>query len=428
MKPDLLRFLYLSIKYIFVVLLFGLLAGCAMNPVSIGSGIDPLGMTGNEEVVLGKSAYLQLIQKNGGRYIDVKLGAYVSAVGQRLVRHSGRPELNFNFIIINDSVPNHFALPGGYVAITRGLLAVLTTESELAAVLGHSIGHVTARHNLQGIQRETLSKTASHGPLAFSAGRVSGSLINKRYSLEQEAEAERLAIDSMVKAGYDPSGAVQVQKLFYTEFGKDDHTQWRNGFFRSHPFVSERLSGIRRYIDEQYPLVTGEGQDVIEFARAIISLTLTRQGYFTFDMAKKLEKEGQLAEAINLYHFALLEAPGEALILCHLGLAYLRNEDLVPARRYFIKAINLQDDYYQSHLALGYVYLQKQQHAKALQQLETGFKLLPTLEGGYLLAEARENVDDLEGAIQLYRAVAKVDSTTKLGRNAAARLRILENK
>ncbi len=428
MKPDLLHCLHLSIKYTFVVLLFGLLAGCAMSPISRGSVIDPSRMTDNEVVALGKSAYLQVIQKNGGIYIDSKLGAYVSAVGQRLVSHIGRPELKFSFAIINDSTPNHFALPGGYVAITRGLLAVLTTESELAAVLGHSIGHVMARHNLPGMQREISSGFASQGPLAFSAGGVAGSLINKRYSLEQESGAERLGIDYMVKAGYDPSGAVQVQNLFYAEFEKADQTPWLNGFFRSHPFVSERLSNVRRYINEQYPLVTGEGQNVIEFARAIISLTLTRQGYSSFDMAKKLEQEGQLAEAINLYHHALLEAPNEALILCHLGLAYLRSEDLVPARRYLIKAINLQNDYYQSHLALGYVYLQKQQHAKALQQLETGFKLLPTLEGGYLLAEARENVGDLQGAIQLYRAVAKVDSTTKLGRNAAERLKVLENE
>lgn len=428
MKSNLRHFWHLSIKYTCAGLLFGLLAGCTMNPGGGGSGIDLLNMPGKEEVALGRSAYLQVIQKNGGIYSDSKLSAYVSAVGQRLVRHNGRPELKFNFAIINDSVPNIFSLPDGYVAITRGLLAVLTNESELAAVLGHAIGHVTARHNLQGIQREISSGAASDGPLAFSAGGVAGRLIDKRYSLVQEARAERLAIDYMVKAGYGPSSALQVQKLFSTEFEKDENTQWLNGFFRNHPFAAERLTGIRRYIAEHYPQVTGEGQDVIGFARAIISLTSTRQGYSIFDRARTLEQKGQLAEAISLYHSALLEAPDEALILCHLGLAYLRNEDLVPARRYLIKAINLQDDYYQSHLALGYVYLQKEQYAKALKQLEAGFKLLQTLAGGYMLAEARENVADLEGAIQLYRAVAKVDSTTKLGRNAAERLRALENK
>lgn len=437
MKPYLRHLWHLSLNT-FAVLLLGLLAGCALNPPGRGSELTRH-MTVKEEAALGRSAYLQAIQKNGGIYQDSELGAYVSAVGQRLVLHSQRPELKFRFVVINNSAPNALALPGGYVAITRGLLTALSNESELATVLGHEIGHVTAQHILQGIEREALTGTvvdslgksadsADYSQLASPAGGVVAKLIDKRYSLEQESESDRLSIDTMVRAGYDPIGAVQVQEFFYNESEKAANKQWQNGFFRKHPFSTERRSDNRRYIDERYPLVTGEGQDTIEFDRAIRSLTLTRQGYSTYDMARTLEQKGHLAEAINLYHYALLEAPDESLIMSRLGLAYLRSEDLVPARRYLIKAVNRQDDYYQSHLALGYVYQQKQQHVKALEQLEAGFKLLPTPEGGYMLAEARENIGDFEGAVRLYKAVVKIDPKANLGRNAADRLRMLGNK
>lgn len=426
------------VRLVVAFVLTGLLAGCAVNPVTGHSELALVDMSTAEEVALGKPAYLQAIQQNGGKYLDVKLAAYVNDVGQRLARQSHRPELQFQFVVVNDSIPNAFALPGGYIAITRGLLVNLSNEAELAAVLGHEIGHVTARHSLQGMQRGSLlgstvgilgvfADAAGYGWVANPVGGIAANLIDKRYSREQESESDRLGIDYMVKAGYDPVGAVQLQEYFYLEVEKGENPQWLNGLFRSHPFSAERLAGNRRYIKSTYPRISGDGQDAVEFARAIESLTRTRQGYVSFDQARKLEQKGQLAKAIDSYHQALLEAPDEPLILVHLGLAYLRREDIVPARRYLIKAVNRQDDYYQSRLALGYVYLEKKQYTKAHDHLEAGFKLFSTLEGAYMLAEARVQTGDLDGARELYSAVAKADPGGKLGRGAATRLKQMGN-
>ncbi len=419
----------------FAALLSGaVLGGCTVNPVTGRSELALVNMTSAEEVALGKPAYRQAIQKNGGIFRNSALRVYVDAVGQRLARQSHRPDLPFRFVVVNDSSPNAFALPGGYIAITRGLLANLSNEAELAAVLGHEIGHVTARHSLQGMQRSTLlgatvgilgglADAAGYGWLADQVGGVAANLIDKRYSREQETESDRLGIDYMVKAGYDPVGAVQLQEYFYRQVENGADPQWLNGLFRSHPFSAERLAANRRYIAAKYPAVSGDGQDAVPFARAIESLTQTRQGYTTFDRARKLEQQKKLDEAIALYHQALLEAPDQPLILTSLGLAYLRREDRVPARRYLIKSVNLQDDYFQSRLALGYIYLQKQQYAKARDHLEAGFNLLATLEGAFMLAEAREHTDDKPGARKLYVAVTKADPSGKLGRSAASRLK-----
>ena len=106
-----------------------------------------------EEVAIGKKTFPQAVQQMGGEYQDPALAAYVNEVGTRLARYGERPELPYEFKIVNDSSPNAFALPGGYIAISRGLLADLENEAQLAAVLGHEIGHVTARHSVQGMQR-----------------------------------------------------------------------------------------------------------------------------------------------------------------------------------------------------------------------------------------------------------------------------------
>lgn len=420
--------------YLLPLSLLFLLSGCAVNPVTGQSELAFVSMSAEEEAALGLPAYLQAIQQNGGRYQDDELEAYVDRVGQRLARHSHRPDIKYRFVVVNDSTPNAFALPGGYIAITRGLLVNLSNEAELAAVLGHEIGHVTARHSLQGMQRGallgttvgllgTLADAAGYGWAANPVGGIAANLIDKRYSREQETESDRLGIDYMVKAGYDPVGAIQLQEYFSREVENGTSPQLLAGLFRSHPFSSERLVGNRRYIETHYPHRAGDGQDAVMFARAIESLSRTRQGYATYDRAQKLEQQGQLPEAIDLYHQALLEAADQPLILTSLGLAYLRREDMVPARRYLIKAVNLQGDYYQSRLALGYVYQQKQQYQDAHKQLEAGFKLLQTLEGGYMLAKAREQVGDKKGARDLYSAVAKADPGGKLGQSAAAQLK-----
>jgi len=414
------------------LLLCILLAGCTLSPLP-GRGRLTV-REAKEKVALGKFAYRQVIQKNGGLYQNDELATYVSRVGERLVSQGRRFKLKYRFAVINDSVPNAFALSGGYIALTRGLLVNLSNEAELAALLAHQIGHLAAGWQVPAETLRRFNDSVADDPLASSAAAVTAELISRRYSPEQELEADRFAIASLQKAGYDPSGALQVQELFHHMFEQDTDHRWREGLFRSHPFSAERLAENRRYIGgqsgkqsgEQSPPPGAEEQAALEFTQAFQSLRQTQQGYATFDQARLMEHEGQLAEAIALYHQALLESSEEPLIMSSLGLAYLRNEDLIPARRYLIKAVNRQGDYYQSRLALGYVYQQKEQYTDALQQLEAGFKLLPTPEGGYMLAEVREQRGDKEGARKLYAAVAEAEGAGKLGPEAAERLRMLE--
>ena len=160
--------------------------------------------------------------------------------------------------------------------------------------------------------------------------------------------------------------------------------------------------------------------------RALQQLSETHpEAHKLYQQARTAEAKGELDRAIETYHKAMQKAPENGFLLTGLGMAYLRKEDIVPARRYLLKAVNSDPDYYKSRLGLGYIYLQKQQLPKAIAQLETSIELLPTLEGTFLLGEAEEAQGNQPRARQLYQAVVRMDKNSKLGKAAATRLRSL---
>ena len=149
------------------------------------------------------------------------------------------------------------------------------------------------------------------------------------------------------------------------------------------------------------------------------------EAYTLYEQARTAESQGELNIAIETYHKAMQQAPENGLLLTGLGMAYLRNEDIVPARRYLLKAVKLDPDYYKSRLGLGYIYLQNRQLPKAITQLEKSLQLLPTIQGTFLLGEAEEAQGNLLRARELYQVVVQTDKNGKLGKTATTRLRSL---
>ncbi len=421
----------------FLLLVLVALAGCAVNPVTGRNELALMDIPVAQEIKMGKQAYGQALQTMGNSYPDKALSAYVDKVGQRVARRSHRSELKYSFKVVNDSSPNAFALPGGFIAISRGLLINLENEAQLAAVLGHEVAHVTARHSVQGMQRGALlGATVSilggiagdygYGDLAAQLGGVTAGLIDKSYSREQESESDRIGIDYMVLAGYAPQGAIELQEIFYRKIEGGANPDWLTGLFRSHPFSKERLDANRNYVSTKY--ATGKstyGLDKAAYQKAIAPLLRTRQAYELYDQARRLEAKKQLDSAIATYHKAMQSAPEQGLLLSGLGMAYLRKEDLIPAKRYLLKAVQVDAGYYQSQMGLGYIYLQNKNAEKAAHYLEASLQLMPTQQSVFLLAEAEESLGNRRKARELYQAVAKAAPGSKLGRVAAARLQKL---
>ncbi len=434
--------LRVCLPLIAALILATLFSGCAVNPVTGRKELALFEVSDQQEVEIGQKAFPAAQQQMGGVYPDAALNDYVNRVGLRLAKLSSRPGLPYQFQVINDSTPNAFALPGGFIAITRGLLVNLENESQLAAVLGHEVAHVDARHSVQGMQRGALYDlgltvlsgavgTTSFGPLASQAGKLAAGLLDRSYSREQERESDWLGIDYMVRAGYNPNGAIELQEFFSRKLEGGAESDWVGGLFRTHPFSRERLEANRDYIRRRYPSALADPAALVgsrELKQAIARLEQTRAGYELYDEARRLEREGQLPAAVPVYLKAAAAASDEALILVGLGMAYLQSEDIGSARIHLTRAVQLDGRYFFPRLGLGYVHLQQDRPSEAAAELEASMALLPSLQGGYLLAESYEKSGQKSKALNQYRAVATADPNGKLGKSAAARVRLLEEE
>ncbi|HCJ83110.1 MAG: hypothetical protein A3G30_04010 [Chlamydiae bacterium RIFCSPLOWO2_12_FULL_49_12] len=200
--------------------------------------------------------YLFLQQEEGGAdRIHPELQIYVQNVGERIARFSSRPQLPFEFTVLDNPVPNAWALPSGKIGINLGLLLELSSEAELAAVLGHEIAHATEGHTLQQIKRSAVLEFLQEGvhalvqeywfsPLVDQSTTLSRQLILLKYSRTHELEADRLGIDTMEQAGYDPEAAVALQKDFLRLY-KEKREGWLAGLFATHPPSEERVEANR---------------------------------------------------------------------------------------------------------------------------------------------------------------------------------------
>jgi predicted Zn-dependent protease len=234
-------------------------SGCAQNPVS--GGQDFVMMSESQEIALGRKADID-VRKQYKVYNNAALQKYVNDVGQKIARQSHRPNLNYHFTVLDSPEINAFALPGGYVYITRGILAYLNSEAEMAAVLGHEIGHVTARH---GVKQQSASKATNIGislakilvpqlnNQAFQdVGNLLGGALLSGYGREHELEADRLGAQYLARTEYDPQAMIRVvgvlknQELFDAEIAKQEGREPRryHGTFATHPDSDTRLQQV----------------------------------------------------------------------------------------------------------------------------------------------------------------------------------------
>jgi len=194
------------------------ISSCAVNPVT---GRQELMLLSEpDEIQFGRQTDGQVVQEYG-LYEDAKLTAYLNDICQRLGKISHRPNLTYHFKVLDVSVVNAFAVPGGYVYFTRGILASLNNEAELAAVMGHEIGHITARHSARQYSQAQLAQLglgvgmvfAEKIPALSELAQLGVGMLFLRFSRDNERQADDLGVEYSSKVGYD---ATQMASFFET--------------------------------------------------------------------------------------------------------------------------------------------------------------------------------------------------------------------
>jgi predicted Zn-dependent protease len=231
-------------------------AGCATNPVT--GKTDVVTMSAAQEVEIGRKMHPQILQEYG-RYQDEELQAYVSEIGRRIGAKSHRPELQYTFTVLDSEEVNAFALPGGYVYITRGIMAYLNSEAELAAVLGHEVGHITARHAVRqqtgatatGVGATLIAILTGSGDLA-SLANMAGTALVRGYGRDMELEADQIGAEYLNRLGYSPEAMIDVvrllknQEMLELQLARQEGREPRvyHGVFSTHPDNDTRLKEV----------------------------------------------------------------------------------------------------------------------------------------------------------------------------------------
>ena len=243
----------MKILYSLPILIF--LISCSVNPVTGKQNFVTI--SENQEIAMGKKYHAQVLQQYP-IYPDEDLQLYVQKIGDSLSSKSHRPNLFYRFTVLDSPDVNAFALPGGYIYINRGLMAYLSSEEELAAVLGHEIGHVTARHSVRQQSQSQLLGILT-AAVDMKTGRSAGNLMNLAsgallagYGRDMELEADDLGAQYLFLDGYSTKGMMDVltvlkdQEIYSKALSKKRGQEPVNyhGVFASHPSNDKRLQGI----------------------------------------------------------------------------------------------------------------------------------------------------------------------------------------
>lgn len=241
------------------------LASCTTNPATGRSEFTPF-MSPAQERQIGLQQHPELLKQFGGAYDDVQTSAYVATIGGRMAKNSELADLDFTFTVLNSKVINAFALPGGYVYISRGLLGLMNDEAELASVLGHEVGHVTARHAANRYNKSIFAGIVGAGIGIATGSSAAAELFTQgsqawllSYSRNQEFESDKLGVRYMTRAGYDAYGSARMLNSLGRQTALDQRILGREeasrtpAWARTHPLTEDRVRRALQNAEQASP-------------------------------------------------------------------------------------------------------------------------------------------------------------------------------
>ena len=411
------------------------LSGCSVNPVTGKANFQLYGSDWEREV--GAQMYAPMKQSQGGEFVlDPELTAYVEEVGGRLSRQARRDaELDFEFSILNDSIPNAWALPGGKIVVNRGLLVELESEAELAAVLGHEIVHADAAHGARAQSKGVVTQSAAvvsmvilgstiqsqqAREVAMMVPALGAQMLTQKYGRDAERESDEYGMKYMSEAGYDPQGAVELQETF-VELSEGKNQDWLSGLFASHPASRERVDNNRK---TARTLPAGGEMGRERYLQKTAYLRRVQPAYQAYDEAKKALADDDFSAAREKLNKALAMEPRESMFYNLQGDLYALEKNHGKALASYQKAVRLNPGFFYGYLRQGQMEFVQARYSPSRNSLTHSNDLMPTAEAHYTLGLIDKNQGNQAAALEHFKTAAQSDSET--GKKATSELVMMD--
>lgn len=363
-------------NYLVLILLVCLLCCCGTSNGPLFTLIPE-----KKEIELGELYVYSSIDEFEGLYPEKEVQDYVEKIGQKIAEQSQR-KLPYKFYVVNSGIVNAFALPGGPVIITRGLLLELDKESQLAGVLGHEVGHITARHHVKILEKRIalnfllqigslLVPQDLTGELLLKLGQISAVLLDLKFNRDQEKEADKLGFLFVYKANYSPQGMIEVFEKF-KKMEKTRPPEWLS----THPLPETRIKEAKEYISQFKP--TGAFiSDTSSFQKIRQHMLATKPSYEYVEKGKKAYKENRAKEAEEFFKEAIKLYPKNTLSYFYLSLLKLNQSQFKEAKEYALKVVELDPFFFRGYLSAGIACYNLKEYELSLSLFNKAINLVP---------------------------------------------------
>ena len=411
----------------------GVMTGCAVNPATGKRQL--MLMSTDEELDIDRKNAPHQLSGDYGVVQDKALQAYVAGVGQQVGRLSHRPEVPYSCNALNANYINAYAFPGGTIGITRGILLSMDSEAELAALIGHEVAHVSARHTAQRMTKQTLAGILVAGAgvaigsqtnntttaLALGLGGIAAGALLASYSRSDERQADSLGIEYMTRAGYSPDGMVDLMDMLQSLSGRQP--SMIEQMFSSHPMSDERYRDAQREATGRYGQHRNLPMQRERYMDNTAGLRRIQPAIEQQQHAETLLGQGQHDQAIAALESSLKTAPQDYTGLVMLGKAWMMQEQYSKAQPYLQQATEVYPQEAQAQHLHGVVALQQKQPDVALQRFQTYQRLLPgNPNTDFFLGLSHEGLQQTTEASQAFRRFLQQGGSGKQAEYAQARL------
>lgn len=324
------------------------LPACAVDPVTGKKQL--VLMSEADEITLDKKQSPQQFSMDYGPSQDVALNRYVNMIGMAVAAHSHRPQMPYSFRAVNAPYVNAYAFPGGSIAVTRGILVELESEAELAALLGHEIGHVNARHTAERMTKGTFiqlalagsssylrsGEYANYAPYLNQVGGLGAVVLLASYSRDDEREADELGMKYMVGVGYNPRG---MEGLMGVLVKKSKHKpNALELMFSTHPMSQERHDAARKRAGSVYGSHTKKKMGRERYMDNTASLRRMKPALMDMQDGASSMAGKKFGQAEKLFASALKKVPRDYAALLMMAKCKMAMKKYREARRFAEKA------------------------------------------------------------------------------------------